>query len=74
MRYTLQPFVLKDDEIEKDQDLLESYFYMLTIQYRKVVEARVKVIECRNQAEAEENDKQEQTEAVEGTTKVGENM
>jgi hypothetical protein len=55
-RYTLQPFVLKDDEIEKDQDLLSSYLYILTIQYRKVVEAGEKVIEYRNKAEAEGSD------------------
>jgi hypothetical protein len=50
-RYILRPFVLKDQEIEEDEELLLSHFHTLTIQYQKVVKAGVKVIEYWNYAE-----------------------
>jgi len=50
--FILQPFVLKDEEIEEEKDLLLSHFYMLTTQYQKVVEAGGKVIDKRLDAEA----------------------
>ena len=57
--FILQPFVLKDEEIEEKKDLRLSHFYMLTTQCQKVVEAGEAVIVKRLNLEAEVGDEQD---------------
>jgi hypothetical protein len=52
MRLLLEPFVLNGDEIERNEQLLGSYFQMLTVQYQKVEEAGLKVTGIRLKAES----------------------